>query len=62
MFDMDRRQFRESRKNQGFGGLVVPSVLADIQRLDRRTQRTDRKRVIYGEIQKLGSVLNGGRE
>lgn len=30
MFDMDSRQFRESRKNQGFGGLVVPSVLADI--------------------------------
>ena len=28
--DVDRRQFRESRKNQGFGGLVVPSVLADI--------------------------------
>ena len=62
MFDMDRRQFRESRKNQGFGGLVVPSVLADVQRLDRRTQRTDGKRVIYGEVQKFGPVLNCGRE
>ena len=62
MFDMDRRQFRESRKNQGFGGLVVPGVLADVQRLDRRAKRTDRKRVIYGEVQKFGPVLNCGRE
>ena len=38
--DVNGGQFWESRQRQGLGSLVIPRELGDVERLDRRAQRS----------------------